>query len=302
MTRGDRIGHGLVLGTDVKSYYAIRRGLVYLPRQVLLDNIAWILHEGDFKGTADKLYRDLTDLYYSLVMEIYRIKPLLDDYFQSICLRGDNPCIGKGSVRQVTRWNQLDENDDELAVSARTNNDAIQLYHQYHYDPDVVSRGNSVREFRVDDAFIEVIQSVRMRMLHLIEERGIAIETNPTSNIKIGHMSTYNTHPLMEFNNVGLNTTGQYRGISVSINTDDSGVFGTSLEREFSLVATALEKEYKKGKSDIPPRVIYDWLDKIRQMAFEQVFNTTSFPDNKAFHQASHTISDNPKPSSLSLP
>lgn len=77
----------------------------------------------------------------------------------------------------------------------------------------------------------------------------------------------------MEFNNVGLNMTGLYRGISVSINTDDSGVFGTSLDREFSLVAAALEKQYNKGESDVPPRAIYDWLDKIRSMAFEQKFD-----------------------------
>lgn len=272
LTRGDRIGHGLVLGTDVKSYYAIRRGLVYLPRQVLLDNIAWILHEGDFQGPSDKLYRNLTDLYYTLVMEVYGNKPLLDDYFQSLCLRGDNPLASRGTSRPVSRWNQLDENDDVLAVAARKNECAIKLYHQYHYDREVVDRGNSVIEFKIDDALIEVIQKVRMHMLHLIEEMGIAIETNPTSNIKIGHMSTYNTHPLMEFNNVGLKSTGQYRGISVSINTDDRGVFGTSLEREFSLVAAALEKQYKKSENDVPPRAIYDWLDIIRKMAFEQKF------------------------------
>lgn len=274
LTRGDRIGHGLVLGTDVNSYYATRRGLVYLPKQVLLDNIVWILHEGDFLRASDKLYRELTGLYFTLVRDIYGDKPLLEDYFQSICLRGDNPVTSQNAIRYISRWNQLDENDDILAVEARKNEKAIHLYHKYHYERDVVCKGNGVIEFKVDDALIDVIQKVRLSMLHLIEEMGLAIETNPTSNIKIGHMSTYNSHPLMEFYNVGLNMTGQYRGISVSINTDDRGVFGTSLEREFSLVAAALEKDYKKGKSDIPPRVIYDWLDNIRQMAFEQKFDS----------------------------
>lgn len=272
LTRGDRIGHGLVLGTDVQSYYATRRGLVYLPKQVLLDNIAWILHEGDFYGPAGMLYRDLMDLYYALAREIYGEKPLLDDYFQSMCLRGDNPAICQGTIRPVTRWNQLDENDNTMAVAARKNQEALRLYHKYHFDVDSVCRGNNVLEFKVEKDLIEVIQKAQLQMLHLIEEMGISIETNPTSNIKIGHISTYSTHPLIEFYNVGLNVTGKYRGISVSINTDDRGVFGTSLEREFSLVAAALEKQYKKGESDVPPRVIYDWLDKIREMAFEQRF------------------------------
>ena len=77
----------------------------------------------------------------------------------------------------------------------------------------------------------------------------------------------------MEYNNVGLNSSDQYRSISVPINTADSDVFGTSFKRESSLVAAALEKEYKKGNSDVPPRVIYDRVDKIRRMAFEQRFD-----------------------------
>ena len=270
--RGDRIGHGLALGTDVHSYYSSRHGLVYLPKQVLLDNVVWILHEGDFQGSAEKRYRDLNDLYHMLVREIYGETPSLDDYFQSMCLRGDNPEAYRDIERPVSKWNQLDENDDELAVTARGNPIAVKLFRKYHFDQEVVDRGNKIREFKINDSLIEVIQDVQLRMLNLIEEMGIAIETNPTSNYKIGDISTYSSHPLMKFNNVGLNIESRYHGISVSINTDDSGVFSTSLEREFSLVSAALEKQYKKGDSNLSPRVIYDWLDKIRQMAFEQRF------------------------------
>ena len=270
--RGDRIGHGLVLGTEVEQYYSTRKGLVYLPKQVLLDNIVWLLHEADFNNHGEKLYRDLCDFYYRLVLEIFGQKPLLDDYFQSICLRGDNPELYNSSSKMVSRWNQLDKCEDTLAILARKNEVAKNLYKQYHYNSDVVSRGSMVMEFEMTAALTKVIDGLRLKMLHLVEQLGIAIETNPTSNLKIGQFSEYCAHPLMEFNNVGLNRGDKYRGVSVSINTDDKGVFGTSLEREFSLVAAALEKQYQKGESDVPPRVIYDWLDRIRAMAFEQKF------------------------------
>lgn len=270
--RGDRIGHGLVLGTDVEHYYAKRKGLVYMPKQILLDNIVWLLHEADFDGSGNGVYRDLNDVYHSLVVEIFGHKPFLDDYFQSICLRGDNPELYHSSFEKVSRWNQLDRCEDSIAISARRNDAAIELYRQYHYYPEVVSKGARVMEFQMTHDLALVVDKVRLKMLRQIEELGIAIETNPTSNLKIGQFSSYEAHPLMEFNNVGLYSNGQYRGISVSINTDDRGVFGTSLEREFSLVAAALEKQYQKGESDVPPRIIYDWLDRIRAMAFEQKF------------------------------
>lgn len=273
LSRGDRIGHGLVLGTDVNSYYKNRQGLVYLPKQVLLDNIVWVLHEGDFIGPSEKLYGDLKDLYLALVAELYGKKPLIEDYFQSMCLRGDNPAAYSNNYRMVSRWNQLDFNNDDLVVSARQNEEAVNLFKQYHYDTETVCKGDEVREFAVGGSLIDVIERLRIKMLYIIETTGIAIETNPTSNLKIGYASTYRTLPLMEFNNAGIKNSGQYRGISVSINTDDSGVFGTSLEREYSLVAAALEKQFQKGESDVPPRAIYEWLDKIRQMSFEQKFS-----------------------------
>lgn len=271
--RGDRIGHGLVLGIDVNRYYAGRRGMVFLPKQVLLDNIVWILHEADFSQSNEKLYRGLCDLYRNLVLEIYGIKPLLDDYFQSMCLRGDNPELYSNIPQNVSRWNQLDRNEDLLAVAARKNKNAVELYKHYHYNKDVVSKGFTVMELKMSEAMAAVIDRMRLRMLHWVEELGVAIETNPTSNLKIGQFSAYDAHPLMEFNNVGITNNGQYGGISVSINTDDRGVFGTSLEREYSLVAAALEKQYQKGEMDTPPRMIYDWLDRIRSMAFEQKFD-----------------------------
>ena len=61
--------------------------------------------------------------------------------------------------------------------------------------------------------------------------------------------------------------------ITVSINTDDKGVFSTSLEREFSVMAAALEKKSLVEKDGNSPRRIYDWLDRIREMGFEMRFD-----------------------------
>ncbi|MCY6369411.1 hypothetical protein [Clostridium ganghwense] len=54
----------------------------------------------------------------------------------------------------------------------------------------------------------------------------------------------------------------------VSINTDDQGVFDTYLENEYVLMAIALER----AKSLYNQAMIYEWLDRIRQMGLEQSF------------------------------
>ena len=64
----------------------------------------------------------------------------------------------------------------------------------------------------------------------------LAIECNPSSNYKIGEFETYEEHPILKFFNYGLSTPYANHDIAVSINTDDQGIFATSLEREYSLI------------------------------------------------------------------
>ena len=58
----------------------------------------------------------------------------------------------------------------------------------------------------------------------------------------------------------------------MSINTDDQGVFATSLEREYSLMALALENNELEGCKN-SPRAVVEWLNRVREMSVEQRFN-----------------------------
>lgn len=59
--------------------------------------------------------------------------------------------------------------------------------------------------------------------------RGIGIESNPTSNVKIGTFKSYSEHPIKTFYNLGLTYNEkeimECPQMNVSINTDDKGIF-----------------------------------------------------------------------------
>lgn len=61
--------------------------------------------------------------------------------------------------------------------------------------------------------------------------------------------------------------------LSVSINTDDQGVFDTLLENEYALMALALKKAID-GENDplYDLENIYEWIDYVRRMGIEQTF------------------------------
>lgn len=66
-----------------------------------------------------------------------------------------------------------------------------------------------------------------------LARRGIGIEVNPTSNLLVGHYHDFSQLPYRALVDAGLR---------VSINTDDPGVFGTSLPAEFARLRRALAR------------------------------------------------------------
>lgn len=153
------------------------------------------------------------------------------------------------------------------------------MFDQYHKD-EIVERGSEAVAFTIKESYVEdfykLLEAIQEQLLQEIESKRISIECNPTSNYKIGEMLNYDEHPILKFYNSGLNTPYNKHDIAVSINTDDQGVFSTSLEREYSLIALAIERHQTEGFKN-SPRQIIDWLHKIRQMSVEQQFDNDIF-------------------------
>ena len=66
-------------------------------------------------------------------------------------------------------------------------------------------------------------------LMAMLRERRVPLEVCPTSNVCTGLIARFEDHPLPRFLEAGL---------LVTLNSDDPGMFGTSLEREFQLAAT----------------------------------------------------------------
>ena len=159
--------------------------------------------------------------------------------------------------------------------SALKNENARELFDAYHSSRYAKKR-NIGETLSIPQIYREewnnLLEKIQQHLLEKIEQRHIAIECNPSSNFKIGEMERYDQHPIVRFFNYGLSTPYPRHDISVSINTDDQGVFSTSLEREFSLMALAIERNQTE-KYQNSPRAIIEWLDRVREMSMEQRFN-----------------------------
>lgn len=319
MNRGDRLGHALALGIDVEDWYAGKGYQITLSVQDYLDNLAWLYHalrryqiEGmeelswiiqrEFDPWFQQVYlnnisvaemdaigqaaiqeygQDLRKQNYGLHTRSFDIS----DYYHAWSLRGDHPVLYQnGYYHKNFRTEEYFTNEAyPYDPSRRYMLEPCLLNYWYHYHEKVKRCGNQRITVTVSPKYIQGVKAVQKAMCFEIAQKGIFIETNPSSNVLIGTFHRYDRHPLSIWYNKGL--THDYDALDkcaqlhVSINTDDMGTFFTSLENEYAFLARAQEDAQREdGKSLYSISDILEWLDAIRIMGNEQGFTAKDLP------------------------
>lgn len=311
---GARIGHGTVLGISVENWYRRKRNTIILSKQDYLDNIVWLYHkinefriEGcsqlleflmqEFEKIFYEIYRrnidemELTRIWqesgekYSKLgfqVEAYQYTFDIFTYYEAWKLRGDDPSLYKrGYYREPTFFTDQQKHlinwEYKAACDVRWQRNVSILYYYYHFNRYVYEEGRQKIERYMPDCYVDGVIKVQKAMQGFIGKCGIGIECNPSSNLMISTMRSYDEHPIVQFYNKDLEKDPQKLQeclqLFVSINTDDKGVFHTSLENEYALMACAMEKvKDKQGNSVYNRQMVYQWIDNIRRMGLQQSF------------------------------
>lgn len=317
MRCGDRLGHALALGVDVEEWYDSKANRILISQMDYLDNLVWLyskIRKHHIEGCEDALryiekrydeyfriiyLNNTSDAYLETVIneavayfEKEKIQNnygnkqccfTINTYYDSWKLRGDNPEYFSSGFFKL---NDCDKTEwDEYGINKifpenyriRYNPEAAYLFHTYHYNEKVKKEGDKKKEININSCIIEAAKKVQKKMQWLIAQKGICIETNPSSNALIGTFKRYDKHPILNWYNKGLATSTEevqrVPQIQVSINTDDQGVFATYIENEYAYLALALEKMKDENKNPRFSRtLIYQWLDNVRRMGLVQSF------------------------------
>ena len=294
LKRNSRLGHALALGIDPYKYYECKKYKLVLSKQVLMDDLAWILVKAKETGCniESQLKTELEQRFYYLYQNVYgdafsdKMDVTYRDYYQSWKLRGDNPelyrlgekefqdCV-EHQQRALIRFDRYAFNSGLKTQGEiiRSKEKLRKLYYVYHYNKSVREKGQEQEEFKVDQRYAELVYQVQNKMIAQLTRDSIAIETNPSSNYLIGTIQKYDEHPILRFNSRKLRTPEKNMSLSVSINTDDQGVFDTLLENEYALMTLALKKSKDKDNQPLYDiEDIYEWVDYVREMGLEQSF------------------------------
>ena len=302
MKKRDRLGHALALGIDSQDYYLFKKMDIYMPKQDLLDNCVWLLYRSlKWNIKIDSNNREvLKQKAKELIQEIFDLDNIQDEigdglrknygnilqlYYYSWMLRGDAPELYRNGEYKELPSNVIPDDYTEYMCNGeklqiyRNNKYVAWFYYMYHYDRGVEKRGLKPEGFHVDKWYIDLIDKFQEHLMQDIAERGISIECNPTSNIRIGSFLQYSKHPITRFNNFHLNSDSEKAQLEVSINTDDLGVFDTSIENEYALLLNALcrQRHYAGNYND---EKVYAYLEHVRKKSLQMSFIQMTENDN----------------------
>lgn len=269
-----RIGHALAAGVNTEDYYKKRNFRVICPRQYLLDNCVWCLMRSSeaniMISNAFETY--LNQMIHRLYLECgYGETFDFLSYWNSMLLRGNEPSLTGDVPLRLSDWGRTAIIDDPQVEIAMQDAKAKSIYWQYHYSHNVKVNGDKVVDVKFPQEVIDITYELQRWILRRLSRKGITIESNPTSNIKIGHIDTYCNHPLLtRFAPPQKQSDHTYPIVPVTVNTDDRGVFSTSVYQELSLIALALYKQ--SGEDTCNPSAIVDYVDYLRQNGFTRKF------------------------------
>lgn len=291
---GDRIGHGVALGLDVESYYQ-KRPVIALPRQNKLDNLAWMIWKIQEFGIKvppaylDRLRYQFDDCYCEMHHHIEKlVSPDLNHYIESWKLRGDNPaCFSNLNVDAAIKnkyLNPIGEWDNYALRDKKKYREILEhhtpdrpnaifdLVYRYHYDNQLKKMGLEPVEVEITKEDVEIVKQLQLKMRNFVLRSGVAVESCPSSNFLISNLKdfkeipTYRIFPICEQKN-------DFVRLNVSVNTDDQGVFYTSLAKEYALLAGTLQQELDDdGMRVYSDDTILNWIDHLISNGKEQCF------------------------------
>lgn len=283
LQRGDRLGHALALGLDPEHYYQRKGRQIILPKQDYLDDLVWLIYRGEELGVTIpsnlrcRLLAEAEQLFHELYAPCVSDCISLLNYYQAWKLRGDAPeRFRTGEFRKLEREVPYSYDLSGLAEGKeleflRGQRDITRIYAHYHFGSRTA--GEQIQVLQPEARYIQLVGEIQQQIQQQLVRRGICIECNPSSNVLIGTFERYENHPIFRFNHYQLSIEGASAPqLSVSVNTDDQGVFDTSLENEYALLAACLRWRPDGSASKYSDDQIYTYLDHIRELGNLQTF------------------------------
>jgi adenosine deaminase len=244
---GCRIGHGTAAGVSPKKWWDSVQGYVVLPLEERLDDLvfAWdtLIHARTQIESITLIEAEIR----SLAMRIWQSPTLTPEVLATAWkLRGLDPLAKEACSSDV---------DPNCRIEAQRYADARDRHPEAHAQfllrHGVGAEAQQLQRcqegivvFRKDDVLSpKVLRGLQQAVLKRLADCTIAIETLPTSNVRISIHECYDEHHASNW--LGLGKHPMQSSVAIVIGSDDPGIFATGLRQEYAHLLRVLRGRAK---------------------------------------------------------
>jgi len=289
---GDRLGHAIVLGENIDRWIEENETVV-MPRREYLEDLLWlwgkaVYEEINLGVSVDVLQGRIMDLAKQIYGEVLGMTPdmLYDAYLMKF--RNDNEQDIFIRLREDIKSEPDKKNghfckfyDVKSRYGMSWTKEKIfctmycPIYYQKLYQPILV---------QVREQMGGTYKTVQEELINRIEQIGIYVETNPTSNLIISDIRNLKESTAIRLNSRGLSEGG--REVQVTVNSDDPGVFNTTSENELAYIYHSLSNMGYGRES------VLAWVDKIRQAGMDSSFIKRVKPASQMLEEIAEILTE----------
>ena len=295
MQERDRLGHALAIGLNPKKWCEKNRD-IFVSKQEHLDNLVWLYHQAtEVSPYVEHTYK-LKAKYEKKAIELFKeiygdLEATMDDIYKAWKLREYCPLVMCGEYDYLTKTDEyirVNSFEESKGASYKKAKKIHERYVRYEtarergdevikivYDD--INRNESFNHFVINDDDLDLIEAIQDRLIQKFCDKGLIIETNPSSNAYISHIDSYEEHPIyrwfpvevsdLDFQGKNANRINRFgirkSRMKVCVNTDDPAIMPTTLRNEFDLIETHARHHSESQEA------IEKWSEDLRQIGIE---------------------------------
>lgn len=162
----------------------------------------------------------------------------------------------KRSDNSTTQHSSFDTATPNV-INADIPYDRLDLLNKYLTDPYVFKRGHEVEWFSILPE-VDAMITLQNRLRKVVNELGIVVEVNPSSNLLIGNLSDLKNHTFWRLDPPDNNHNSP--PVAICIGSDDPLTFATDLRREYALIYESLIDGGLSAKE------AWEYVDRVRRV------------------------------------
>ncbi|NEH61726.1 hypothetical protein [Rhizobium ruizarguesonis] len=261
---GDRVGHATALGISPQLWLDRTGERIIVPRSQWLDNLVFagylLVGHPEHAALVQRIQRDVSTLSAAMYGREQNIAVLDQEWrlrhldILTVLRLERETGAGQDShlvadaakdLAQTVADEALRAELDLIRRAAIEEPAAYQLFRKRHSNADF-----NCKPIEIDTAYFpeSALSALQEMALQEVNRAGVAIETLPTSNIRISLYQNHTEHHVFRW--LGVAEGSVLSKPIICVGSDDTGIFATNIHNEYALLIQVLTTKYGKTVSE----------------------------------------------------